>query len=560
MIVALCQINPVVGDLDGNADLIAALAERAHADGADLAVFPELSLVGYPPMDLLDRPRFLDACDEAVLKLAERLPPALGVVVGAPRRNTASVGKPLFNAAVVLAGGEVYAEVHKQLLPTYDVFDEDRYFEPARAQDVVLWRGMRLGLHVCEDMWNNREAERRPLYAPNPVDELAAQGVDLFVNISGSPFAAERAAFREALIAEICEEHGVPLVFVNQIGANTELVFDGASGVWLPGRQALALPCFATGYALYDTEAPDACADAHDAVPVSPVRTDADDLADLHDALVLGIRDYVEKSGVFPSAILGLSGGIDSALTCALAVEALGADRVVGVTMPSAFSSPGSVDDSVALAANLGIRIDTIPIAPAVDAFRAMLAGAFEGRAEDVTEENLQSRARGTTLMALSNKFGHLLLTTGNKSEMAVGYATLYGDMNGGLAVLSDVFKTDVYRLARHVNARAGRAVIPESTLTKAPSAELRPGQTDQDSLPPYDVLDAILRRYIERHEDVDAIVAATGFDAALVRGILDKVDRSEFKRRQAAPGLRVSTKAFGAGRRLPIVMRWDRD
>ncbi len=556
MTIALCQTNPIVGDLDGNAAAIAALAERAHRDGADMAVFPELSLVGYPPMDLLDRPRFLDACDAAIAALALRVPPGIAVVIGAPRRNTATAGKPIFNAAVVLAGGEVYAEVHKQLLPTYDVFDEYRYFEPAGAQDVVLWRGMRIGLHICEDMWNNREADRRPLYAPNPIDDLAAQGVDLFVNLSGSPFAAHRAAFREALIQEICDEHGVPLVFVNQVGGNTDLVFDGASGVWGPEGPVLALPRFATGYALYDTDDPARTAAAYDARPYVP----HDDLADLHDALVLGIRDYVGKSGFFPSALLGLSGGIDSALTCALAVEALGPERVVGVTMPSAFSSAGSVDDSVALAANLGIRIETLPIAPAVDAFRAMLAPLFAGRAEDVTEENLQSRVRGTALMALSNKFGHLLLTTGNKSESAVGYATLYGDMNGGLGVLSDVFKTDVYRLARRINDRAGRAVIPEPTLTKAPSAELRPGQTDQQTLPPYDVLDAILRRYIEQHQDVDSIVEATGFDGALVRAILDKVDRNEFKRRQAAPGLRVSTKAFGGGRRLPIVMKWDRD
>ena len=555
--IALCQINPTVGDLAGNAATILAWSRRAAEAGADLAVFPELCLTGYPPQDLLDRPRFLDETAATLDRLASELPRGIGVVVGAPRANPAAMGKRLLNGVLLLEDGALVAEVHKRLLPTYDVFDEYRYFEPAPAQRVVLWRGLRLGLHVCEDMWNNRAEtpEGDPagagyhLYAANPVDELAAQGVDMFVNVSGSPFAVGRPAFREALIEEICREHGVPFVLVNQVGANTELVFDGGSGVWnAAGEPVCSLARFEEGFALWDTD---------DAAPrPAPTR---DDLADLHAALVLGIRDYVTKSPYFTKAVLGLSGGIDSALTAALAVEALGADRVVGVAMPSAHSSKGSVDDALALAENLGIACHTVPIAPAVDAFASMLAPLFAGTAEGVAEENVQSRARGVTLMALSNKFGYLLLSTGNKSEMAVGYATLYGDMNGGLAVLADVFKLDVYRLARRINDRAGRPLIPESTLTKAPSAELRPDQKDEDSLPPYALLDPILRGYVERHLDVDRIAAETGADPALVRELLDKVDRNEYKRRQAPPGLRVSTKAFGPGRRLPVVMRWQR-
>jgi len=547
--IALCQINPIAGDLSGNAAKILAWSRRAVDEGAELAVFPELCLTGYPPLDLLDRPRFLSECEATLNDLADALPAGLGVIVGAPRSNPSPAGKRLLNAVFLLEDGAVVAEVYKQLRPTYDVFDEYRYFEPGPPQEVVLWRGLRLGLHVCEDMWNNRETDPYHLYAANPVDALAAQGVDLFINVSGSPFATGRPAFREAIIAEICAEHGVPLVFVNEVGANTELIFDGGSGVWGPEGPLCTMQRFEESFGLWDTEQTACCGVAHV----------EEKIPDLHDALVLGIRDYVTKSPYFSKVLLGLSGGIDSALTAALAVEALGADRVVGITMPSAYSSEGSVTDSLALAQALGIEFHEMPIAPAVDGFTHMLAPLFAGKAPDVTEENLQARARGTTLMAVSNKFGYLLLTTGNKSETAVGYATLYGDMNGGLAVLSDVFKLDVYRLARYVNERAGRAIIPENSLTKPPSAELRPGQKDQDSLPPYEVLDPILERYVERHEDVDEIAAATGADRALVRRILDMVDRNEFKRRQAAPGLRVTTKAFGPGRRLPIVMRWQR-
>ncbi len=549
MKLALAQINPTVGDLPGNSRKILDFARRARDQGADLVVFPEMGLVGYPPLDLLDRPAFIEAVQRAIERLAQALPPDLGVILGAPVPNGGKVGKRLFNAALLIEGGRIQDAAYKTLLPTYDVFDEYRYFEPAPRRRVVTWRGLRLGLHVCEDMWNNEDAAPYHLYEANPIDELAALGIDLFINISASPFAVGKHRTRNALIEAICREHGRPFVLVNQVGANTELIFDGDSRVHAAdGSLIYGAPSFEEDLYVWDL----------DAGP-GPSPRPHDDLADLHDALVLGIRDYFTKTGAFQKALVGLSGGIDSAVTCALAVAALGPERVVGVTMPSKYSSPGSVSDSEALARNLGIAFHEIPIEPAVAAFEAMLAGVFAGTAPGVAEENIQSRTRGVTLMAISNKFDYLLLSTGNKSEAAVGYVTLYGDTNGGVAVLSDVFKTDVYRLAHHINDRAGRAVIPENTITKPPSAELRPDQKDTDSLPPYDVLDAVLRLYIEAHLEVDAIVAQTGFDRALVRHILQQVDRNEYKRRQMPPGLRVTNKAFGIGRRLPIVMRWDR-
>ncbi len=560
MRIALCQINPTVGDLAGNVARVLADARRAAEAGADLAVFPELCVTGYPPQDLLDRPDFLDDTDAAVAHLARQLPDGLAAIVGAPVRNETPVGKRLFNTALLLAEGEIADAVSKTLLPTYDVFDEYRYFEPCPERKVVVFGGLRLGLHLCEDMWNNEGGRdsgtgaegQTHLYAANPIDELAALGIDLFVNISASPYATGKPTERRLLIRESCREHGVPFVYVNQAGANTELIFDGDSQVQSAAGDVLwrgAL--FAEDFFVWDTDEPG-----------DPVEVPKEDVtAEIHDALVLGVRDYVAKTGdgVFEKALVGLSGGIDSAVTCALAAEALGADRVVGITMPSAYSSSGSVDDSRLLAETLGIAFHEVSIRPAVDAFGEMLAPLFAGTEEGVAEENVQARARGLTLMAVSNKFGHLLLTTGNKSEMAVGYATLYGDMSGGLAVLSDVFKTEVYRLAEEINQRAGRDLIPRNTITKPPSAELKPGQVDQDSLPPYDVLDAVLLRYVEQHESPEAIARETGTDLGLVERIARMVDRNEYKRRQAAPGLRVSSKAFGSGRRLPIVMQRTR-
>jgi NAD+ synthase (glutamine-hydrolysing) len=561
MKIALAQINPTVGDLTGNSRLIVDFARRAAEQGADLAIFPELCVCGYPPQDLLERPFFIDSVERAVAWIAQNVPPVLGVILGAPVRNPSPRGKRLFNAALLLEGGKVVAEVHKALLPTYDVFDEYRYFEPARYCAPIVWRGGHLGLHICEDMWNNEERAPYHLYDANPIDALARAGADLFINLSASPFYPGKHAERNRLIAENAREHDLPFVYVNQVGANTEIVFDGDSRVFdRAGEPVHICASFEEELFVWEWERGSTESASGTASRSSRKIRIPDRIADLHDALVLGIRDYVRKTGAFSKALLGLSGGIDSAVTCALAVAALGADRVVGITMPSKYSSAGSVDDSADLAAQLGIAFHRIPIVPAVRAFEEMLSDLFAGTDPGVAEENIQARTRGLTLMAVSNKFDHLLLTTGNKSEMSVGYATLYGDMNGGLAVLADVFKQDVYALAEHINTRAGRAVIPVSTITKPPSAELRPDQKDSDSLPLYPVLDEILRRYVEEIEDLDTIVRETGQDRAFVHRILRMVDRNEYKRRQAAPGLRVSKKAFGVGRRLPIVMRWNWD
>jgi NAD+ synthase (glutamine-hydrolysing) len=546
--IALAQINPTVGDLAGNSRRIVETARKAATLGADLVVFPELCVCGYPPQDLLDRPSFIASAQLAVRWIAREAPAGVGLIVGAPVPNPAVKGKRLFNAALLLEDGRLVAEVHKALLPTYDVFDEYRYFEPAESCSLVEWRGLKIGLHICEDMWNNEELAPYYLYRINPIDDLARNGADLFVNLSASPYYPGRHEIRSRLIAESCREHSLPFVYVNQVGANTELIFDGDSRVHdAQGRLVHVCASFSEDLFVWDTDA-----------ELPPTVRRRERIADLHDALVLGIRDYVSKTGTFSKALLGLSGGIDSAVTAALAVAALGRDRVVGITMPSKYSSAGSVDDSAALAKRLGIEFHHIPIGPAVGAFEGMLAPLFAGTTPGIAEENIQARTRGLTLMAVSNKFNYLLLSTGNKSEMSVGYATLYGDMNGGLAVLADVFKQDVYALAEYVNVQAGRDLIPRNTIEKPPSAELRPGQKDSDSLPPYPVLDEVLRRYVEEIEDLDTIVRETGLDRAFVHRILQMVDRNEYKRRQAAPGLRVSKKAFGVGRRLPIVMRWD--
>ena len=550
MKIALAQINPIVGDLAGNRQKIIDFAQRAYSQGASLVVFPELAVTGYPPQDLLESRLFLDAVEQTLEEIARAVPAEIGLLVGAPVRNTAAIGKRLFNAALFYEGGKQLAVIRKQLLPTYDVFDENRYFEPADHCTPFKWRGYTLGIHVCEDMWNNEEQVPYHLYDENPIDALAAKGADLFINISASPFYTGKHAVRNRLIAENCQEHNLPFVYVNQVGANTEIVFDGDSRVHdAAGKLLLNAPSFEEALLVWDMAAQGEAA---------PINTSTD-IAQLHDALVMGIRDYFEKTGAFSSALIGLSGGIDSAVTCALAVHALGADRVVGVTMPSRYSSSGSVDDSVALAEAYGITFHNIAIVPAVTAFDEMLADVFAGTPLGVAEENVQARTRGLTLMALSNKFNHLLLTTGNKSEMSVGYATLYGDMNGGLAVLADVFKMQVFALAEYINEAAGREMIPRNTITKPPSAELRPDQKDEDSLPPYPVLDEVLRLYIEEQMDLDQIVAHTGWEVEFVHDLLRKVDRNEYKRRQAPPGLRVSKKAFGVGRRLPIVMRWNR-
>ncbi|MFO8098404.1 MAG: NAD+ synthase [Salinibacter sp.] len=550
---ALAQINPTVGDLDGNREKILQYARRAQEQGAELVVFPELCVTGYPPEDLLENPFFKKGVRKTVDRIARQAPAGLGLIIGAPVPNGDRYGKPLYNAALLLEDGAVQDRVHKTLLPTYDVFDEDRHFEPAEDRRIVEWRGLRIGLHVCEDMWNVHQPEGidpSERYECDPVAALAAQDPDLFINISASPFSIGKRSTRDALVEHICRRHERPFLLCNQVGANTEIIYDGNSRVHAAdGTQVACAASFEEDLLLWDADA-----------PVEACTVERPPIADLHDALVLGIRDYYEKTGIFDKALMGLSGGIDSAVTCALAAEALGPERVVGVTMPSKISSEGSVTDSERLAKNLGIEFQEIPIQPAVDAFDTMLADAFAGTEPGVAEENIQSRARGVTLMALSNKFGHLLLSTGNKSEMAVGYVTLYGDTNGGVAVLSDVLKTRVYTLANYINERAGTTVIPQNTIDKPPSAELKEGQKDTDTLPPYDTLDAILRRYIEEQKEVGTIVSETGLSEPLVHDVLRQVDQNEYKRRQAPPGLRVTEKAFGIGRRIPIVMDWDRD
>ncbi|MGE3182361.1 MAG: NAD+ synthase, partial [Phycisphaerae bacterium] len=467
-------------------------------------------------------------------------------IVGVAEPNDKKHGRPVYNTAAFLADGAIRQRIRKRLLPTYDVFDEARYFEAAQRQPVVRHNGVTLGISICEDMWSREELLARPLYDADPLADLVADGAELLINISASPYFIGKHNVRAKLFRDHVDSLKTPLVFVNQIGGNDELIFDGASCVVLPGRtNVVQMPAFCENVLDYDN-AVDAADHKSVALPKHP--------AVLRDALVLGLRDYARKCG-FRSVVLGLSGGIDSAVVAALAAEALGPEHVHGVAMPSRHSSTHSVEDAQQLSKNLGIHFQTIPIEEMHAAFERELQPAFAGRAPDVTEENIQARVRGVTLMSLSNKFGHLLLTTGNKSELAVGYCTLYGDMCGGLAVISDVPKTMVYELARFMNKDAGRALIPENTITKPPSAELRPGQQDSDSLPDYTILDEILHRYEERMQSAGEIIAA-GFDAALVTRIIKMIHRSEYKRQQAAPGLKITSRAFGFGRRMPIAAK----
>ena len=543
--IALLQINPTVGDLAGNARLIEEAAGAARAKGAALAVTPELALVGYLPRDLLLSTGFVARSWLTLAELARNLPADIPVLVGLPEPNPSEEGRPLFNTAALVRGGTVEHRFRKALLPTYDVFDEDRYFEPFHGPQVLDLAGTRVGVSVCEDIWNDRDFWRRRRYHHDPVEELVRAGAQAIVNLSASPFSAGKHGRREEMLGATARKYGVPIAYVNQFGGNDDLVFDGRSCAFDTAGRAIARGCsFGADVVVCDLAT---------AQPIGPPG-DLETESEIWRALVLGTRDYARKCG-FSRVVLGLSGGIDSALTAAIAAEALGPDRVLGVLMPSPFSSRGSIDDSMDLAARLGIDTLTLPIADAMEAMERALAPAFAGTARDVTEENIQARIRGNLLMALSNKRGALLLTTGNKSELATGYCTLYGDMSGGLAVIADVPKTMVYRVALWRNETSARALIPESILTKAPSAELRPNQTDQDSLPPYATLDEILRRHIERHEPASDIVAA-GFDPATVTRVLMLVRAAEFKRKQAAPGLKVTDRAFGTGWRMPIAAR----
>ena len=547
MRIALAQLNFTVGAFDGNFDKIAAAVTRATEAGADLVVFSELATTGYPPRDLLTQPRFIDRNLAQLDRIAALSTSTLGIVVGFVDRNPSDAGKPLFNAAALCAGGRVVDRRYKLLLPTYDVFDEDRYFEPGTAVAPFVYRDWRIGVSICEDIWNDPVFWPKRRYHRDPIRELAEQGVDVMINISASPFELQKADLRRRMIRQTALDHQSYVFYVNQVGGNDELVFDGHSiGIAPSGADVVRLADFDEDFVVVDVPA-HAGTPAESAPVLHPVSQSNEETA--YRALVVGLRDYVRKCG-FSSVVLGLSGGIDSALTAALAVDALGAEHVHTVALPARYSSAHSLADAASLASALGVDHRVIPIDGVFQSYLDALAPSFAGRDEDVTEQNIQARVRGGVLMALSNKFGHLLLTTGNKSEIAVGYCTLYGDMCGGLAVISDVPKTLVYRLARYVNRT--RTIIPESTLTKAPSAELRPNQTDQDSLPPYDVLDQIVEAYVERSLDAEAIIA-TGLDPAVVRSTIRLIDGAEYKRRQAAPGIKLSSKAFGVGRRFPI-------
>jgi NAD+ synthase (glutamine-hydrolysing) len=547
MKIALLQIDPTVGDLDGNARLILEALRVAQERGAALAATPELALVGYLPRDLLLSAGFVRRSWDVAAKLARdaaSLPP---VLVGLPEPNPSDEGRPLFNSAVLLQGGAIGARFRKALLPTYDVFDEDRYFEPFHGPQTIDIGGRRLGISICEDIWNDRDFWKRRRYHHDPIEELVRAGADAIINLSASPFTAGKHARREDMIGAMARRHAVPVLYVNQYGGNDDLIFDGRSCAFGPDGAPIARGrSFDADVVICDL----------DRLQPLPPPSDVDVVSEIWRALVLGTRDYMRKCG-FSSAVLGLSGGIDSALTAAIAVEAVGASNVLGVMMPSPFSSRGSLDDARQLSINLGIQTMTLPIEAVMRAYDATLADAFDARECGVARENLQARIRGALLMALSNSRGAILLTTGNKSELSVGYCTLYGDMSGGLAVIADVPKTMVYKVARWRNATAARPAIPESTMTKAPSAELRPNQTDQDTLPPYDVLDHILQRHIEKHQPAGEIIAA-GFDAETVHRVLRMVRSAEFKRKQAAPGLKVTDRAFGTGWRMPIAARLD--
>lgn len=543
MRVALAQLNTTVGDLAGNESRILAAYQRGVAAGVELVLTPELAVTGYPPRDLLLRRRFV-AQNLAALERLATVTGRTGLLVGFVGENQARPGREATNAVALLQHGRILATRAKTLLPTYDVFDEDRYFEPAAENQPLEFNGRRIGLTICEDLWNDEDFWRDRRYRRNPAVELVEAGAECLFNVSASPWHLGKNRVRHAMLASLVAKTRCPLFYCNLVGGNDELVFDGASLAFDARGQLLARG------ALFDEDF--VVVDSASDVPLPPI-PDLVDEEKLFRALVLGLHDYLQKCG-FKSAVLGLSGGIDSALTAVLAVAALGRENVRGISLPSRFSSQGSLDDARVLAENLGIRYDVIPIEAAFATAKQQLGPVFAGFAEDVTEENIQARLRGVLLMALSNKFGSLLLTTGNKSEMAVGYCTLYGDMCGGLAVISDVPKTAVYRLARWVNRE--REIIPAASITKAPSAELRPNQTDQDSLPPYDVLDAILEAYVVEGRSAEDIVAA-GFDPTTVRRVVRLIDLSEYKRRQAAPGLKVTSKAFGVGRRIPIAQRY---
>jgi NAD+ synthase (glutamine-hydrolysing) len=553
MRLALAQLNFTVGAFHATFRKVEGAVTRARESGADLVVFTELATTGYPPRDLLNHDSFVQASEDLLRQIATLTDDHLGIVIGCVTRNTAGDGKPLFNSAALCHRGVIVGRHHKTLLPTYDVFDEDRYFEPGRALEPFEFKGRRVGLTVCEEIWNDRDFWPKRLYPGDPVCELANRGADLLINISSSPFSLGKPALRADMIQAEARKNAVPIVYVNQVGGNDELIFDGQSIAFdAAGTLVVRARQFEEDFIVCDVP----CRGRPWSIPPQLAGTSASPEEEAYGALILGLRDYVTKCG-FSRVVLGLSGGIDSAVAAALAAGALGAEHVTGVAMPARYSSAHSVRDAEALARNLGIRYEKIPIDYVFQSYLDALDPVFSNYPPDVTEENLQARIRGGILMALSNKFGALLLTTGNKSELAVGYCTLYGDMAGGLAVINDVPKTFVYRLARYINGRGAVPVIPESSITKPPSAELRENQTDQDTLPPYDVLDRIVEGYVERHEDVEQIVASGISREEAVR-VISLIDRNEYKRRQAAPGLKITSKAFGVGRRYPIAADYN--
>jgi len=544
MKIALAQINTTVGDFTGNIDRIVKYARRAQERGAGLVVFPELAVCGYPPRDLVERPGFIRKSETELERLAGLLPP-IPALVGYVRRSHAAQGKAVADAAALIKGGRVVLDYAKILLPFYDVFDESRYFEPGQSIHLQELNGFKLGITICEDVWNDKHFWKKQLYTRNPVEEYVHAGANLLLNIASSPFSTEKIQLRYDMLKAIADTRHIPVVYVNQVGGNDQLVFDGSSMAFnAQGELCARAQSFEEDLVIFDTS--DERMEIH---PAPASETEA-----VYQALKLGVHDYVVKCG-FQKVIVGLSGGIDSSLVATLAADALGPENVTGVGMPGPYSSPGSVRDAEALARNLGIGFRIVPITPVFETYLTALDPAFAGKPRDVTEENIQARVRGNILMALSNKLGSLVLSTGNKSELAAGYCTLYGDMAGGLAAIADVPKVMVYDLARYVNRDGER--IPQACLEKPPSAELRPNQTDQDTLPPYEVLDAILKDYIEDALSSEEIAEKHHFDLALVKDTIRKVDGAEYKRQQAPPTLKVTAKAFGMGRRYPIVQKY---
>lgn len=566
MRIALAQINPIIGDIAGNSLMITAAIDQARAQGAHLVVFPEMTILGYPPKDLLLKPSVIDECLHALSELAVHCTD-IAAIIGFAAPSDSPRGRALYNAAAFCHQGKVIKRFVKSLLPTYDVFDERRYFEPGPPSDIIEFMGVKLGVTICEDLWNDSELFDRPLYHEEPLELLAIAGAQVMINASASPFVLGKHAFRQQLFSRAAKRFALPLLYCNQVGGNDELVFDGNSCAFDATGQLIAhAKGFESDLLIVDLpQSDDTAMPVNAEAPIARLETPYEGTASAYHALVLGLRDYITKCG-FKSVVLGLSGGIDSALTAALCVAAIGKDKVRGVAMPSRYSSDHSVDDARDLAQRLGIAFHLVAIDPAHVAMEQLLTPLFKGLTPDASEENVQARLRGVILMGLSNKFNSLLVTTGNKSELAVGYCTLYGDMAGGLAVLCDVPKMMVWDISRWINESSdsplrqayGKGVIPQNTIDKAPSAELRPNQVDQDSLPPYPVLDRIIELYVEQDKSVKEILADTQYDREVVLRMVRLIDLNEYKRKQAAPGLKITGRAFGFGRRMPMAQRYD--